>query len=179
MRYPDAVEVKGIFHSGFSASQPIGPEVVPGTYDVTLSYGGATQKQPFVIKLAPNVAASQADLEQRFDLLMRIHDAINTLDTNLNEAIARRDALQSSNANSAALDALNRDIDGVVDFKIRSSEGGLVYPPRLRSWLSFITNQVSMAMAAPTPAMVQVADGYIADANAAVARLKADIAAAQ
>ncbi|MGH9416343.1 MAG: hypothetical protein ACRD01_06910, partial [Terriglobales bacterium] len=174
MRYPDAVEVKGIYHSGFSASVPVGPEVVPGNYEVTLSYGGATQKQPLVIKLAPNVAASQAGLEQRFDLLMRIHNATNQLDTSLNQAIDAR----SAGASGAALDALNRDVDGVVDFKIRSSEGGLVYPPRLRSWLSFITNQVSMAMAAPTPAMVEVANGYIADATAAVTRLQADTAAA-
>ena len=186
LRYPDAVEVKGIFHSGFSASQPVGPEVVPGTYDVTLTYGGTTQKQPFVVKLDPRLQTTQAQLQQRFDVLERIHDALNRLDTNLNDAIDTRDSLQKAIGSSAgndqaraALDKLNRDIDDLVDLRIQSSEGALVYPGRLRSWLSAITNQVEMAFVAPTPAMVQVANGYIHDAGAAVARLRSDVAAAR
>src|SRR6185312_1511405 len=90
LRYPDAAEVKGIFHSGFSASQPVGPEVVPGTYYVTLTYGGTTQKQPLVVKLDPRLTTTQAALQQRFDLLMRVHNAVNGLDTTLNKAIETR-----------------------------------------------------------------------------------------
>ena len=66
----------------------------------------------------------------------------------------------------------------MVDLKIQSSEGALVYPPRLRAWLTLIAGQVSTAFVAPTPAMVQVADGYIADAAAGVPRLQSDVAAA-
>ncbi len=135
LRYPDAVDVKGIFNSGFSAAEPVGPEVMPGTYYVTLSYDGATQKQPFVVKLDPRLQTTQAELQQRFDLLMQLHDAVNQLDTNLNQAIAARDALRKAVANGGAqdhaqeaLDDLNRDIDGLVDLKIQSGEGALVYP---------------------------------------------------
>ena len=185
MRYPDATEVKGLYHSGFSASNPIGPEVVPGTYNVTLTYGGTTQKQPFVIKLDPRLQTSQAALQQRFALLMRLHDAVNSLDTTLNRAIDARDSLQKAAADGRATDAhsrtalsnLNRDIDNLVDLRIQSSEGALVYPPRLRAWLSAITGQVEMAIVPPTPAMVQVGNGYIREAGAGVAKLQADIAA--
>jgi hypothetical protein len=117
---------------------------------------------------------------------MQIHDALNQLDTNLNQAIDARDALQKAIADGTmtgdqakkALDDLNRDIDDLVDLKIQSGEGALVYPGRLRSWLTSIATQVGLAFVPPTPAMVQVADGYIQDADAGVSRLKADIAAA-
>ncbi|MEJ2187599.1 MAG: glycosyl hydrolase, partial [Gemmatimonadota bacterium] len=118
MRYPTAPDVKGIYNSFFSAATPVGPEVVPGTYDVTLTYGGTTQKQPFVVKLDPRRQTTQAELQQRFDLLMRIHDAVDSLDTNLNQAIDARDALQKAIARGSvsgdqaksALADLNRDI---------------------------------------------------------------------
>jgi len=186
MRYPDAVDVKGIYNSFFAAAPPVGPEVLPGTYYVMLTYGDTTQKQPFVVKLDPTLHTTPAELQQRFDLLMRIHDALNRLDVHLNQAIDARDALTkaiaaksaSGNQAQAALDNLNRDINDLVDLRIQSSEGALVYPPRLRAWLSAISGQVSMALVPPTPAMVQVADEYIQDATAGVSRLQSDVAAA-
>ncbi|MDE3054194.1 MAG: glycosyl hydrolase, partial [Gemmatimonadota bacterium] len=177
LRYPTAVDVKGIFNTGFSALPPVGPEVVPGTYRVTLTYGSSTQTQPLAIKLDPRLATTPAQLQQRFALLVRIHGAVARLDTTLNQAIDARDELQKAGKQGKALDDLNRDIDGLVDLRIQSGEGALVYPPRLRSWLSAISNQVEQAYVAPTPAMVQVANGYIKDAAAGVARLETDIAA--
>ncbi|HEX8723813.1 MAG TPA: hypothetical protein VF737_00330 [Gemmatimonadaceae bacterium] len=185
MRYPEAADVNGIFNSGFSASPPLGPEVVPGTYHVTLAYGSTSQTQPVVIELDPRLHTTQAQLQQRFALLMRIHGAVARLDTTLNQAIDARDSLQKAAANGSTLDDhaqtalrnLNRDIDDLVDLRIQSGEGALVYPPRLRSWLSAITNQVEQAYVAPTPAMVQVGNGYIKDAATGVARLRTDIAA--
>jgi hypothetical protein len=186
LRYPDAVDVKGIFNSGFAAAEPVGPEVMPGTYDVTLTYGGTAQRQPFVVKLDPRLHTTQAELQQRFDLLMQVHNSVNELDINLNKAIDARDALQKALAKGdaggqakKALDNLNRDIDDLVDLKIQSGEGALVYPGRLRAWLTSIASQVGLAFVPPTPAMVQVADGYIKDAAAGVKRLKADVAAAE
>ncbi len=177
MRYPEAADVKGIFNSGFSASPPTGPEVVPGTYRATLTYGTGQQTQSFVVKLDPRLQTTQAQLQRRFALLMRIHGAVARLDTALNQAIDARDALQKAGSGGTALDKLNRDIDDLVDLRIQSGEGALVYPPRLRSWLSGITNQVEQAYVAPTPAMVLVANGYIKEAGAGVARLESDIAA--
>ena len=100
--------MKGIFNSGFAAAAPIGPEVVPGTYYVTLTYGDTTQKQPFVVKLDPQLQTTQAELQQRFDLLMRIHDAVNRLDTNLNQAIDARDALEKAVAEQERRPAIRR-----------------------------------------------------------------------
>lgn len=182
LTYSDGVDVKGIYNSGFSAAPPTGPEVVPGTYNVTLTYGHTTQKQPLVVTLDPQLQTTQAELQQRFDLLMRIHDALDQLDTSLNQAIDAREALtktaESNSQAQAALNHLNHDIDDLVDLRIQSGEGALVYPPRLRSWLSAISGQIDMALVPPTPAMVQVADGYIRDAEAGVSRLQSDLATA-
>ena len=186
LRYPEAADVKGVYHTFVSAAIPVGPEVVPGTYYAKLSYGHVTQQRAFVVKLDPRLDTTAAQLQQRFDLLMRIHTAINRLDTHLNQAIEARDALRKALADKriaagrgrAVSKRLTRDIDDLVDLRIQSSEGALVYPGQLRAWLSSIAGQVGMAFVAPTPAMVQVADGYIRDAATGVARLRTDVAAA-
>lgn len=53
-----------------------------------------------------------------------------------------------------------------------------MYPGRLRAWLTSIAGQVDMALVAPNPAMVQVANDYIQQAGEGVTRLQADVAAA-
>ena len=187
LRYPDAGDVKGIFHSGFAAAKPVGPEVVPGTYYAVLTYGKTAHKQPFVVKLDPRLGTTQAELQQRFDLLMQIHDALKGLNTALNQAIDAKNSLDKAiagkdvpaQAAQQALAGLDRDIDGLVDLRIQSEEGALVYPPRLRAWLTSIASQVDTAFVAPTPAMQQVAAMYIDQAHTGVARLKSDVASAK
>ncbi|HEX5460180.1 MAG TPA: hypothetical protein VFX20_09430 [Steroidobacteraceae bacterium] len=188
LRYADATEVKGIFIDPiFGVSSPAGPEVMPGTYYAVLTYRNTTQKQPFVVKLDPNLSTTTAELQQRFDLLMQIHDTIDRLNTNLNRAIDARGALQkalsarsvSAHRAQQALAGLNRDIDSVVDFKITTLEGPLNFPPRLRAWLGFITKSVNMAFVAPTPSQRQVADMEMKQANTAISRLQSDVSNAK
>ena len=186
LRYPNAVDVNGAYHAGRSVTVPIGPEVVPGTYYAVLTYGGNTQKQPFVVKLDPNLSTTQSGLQQRFDLLMGIQASMNRLDIALNAATDARSKIGQAVADKQvsarrarkALADLNRDIDAVIDFKIQSSRGFDVFPPRLRSWLSAIYTRVDYAYVQPTPEMTQVANGYIEDEHKGVARLQADLARA-
>ena len=186
MRYPEATDVKGIFHSGFAASKPVGPEILPGEYYAVLSYGGRTQRQPFTVKLDPRLDTTPEGLKQRFDLLMRVHDTMGKLNTSLNAAIDARGALKkamadkkvASNQAQPALTALDGDIDRFVNLNIQSSEGALVYPPRLRAWLSYISTALGEQFVQPTPAMVQVADEFVGEASKAVASLDADVASA-
>ena len=185
-RYPTAVEVKGAYHAGRSVMPPIGPEVVPGMYYAVLTYGGATQKQPFEVKLDPNLSTTQADLQERFALLMRLQTAMSRLDTALNRATAARRELQkaaavkqvSARKAEEVVGELGRDIDAMIDFRIQSSRGFDVFPPRLREWLSAIYSRVDYAYVRPTPEMTQVANGYIDDAHKGAARLQSDVAQA-
>ncbi|MGH8199045.1 MAG: VPS10 domain-containing protein [Steroidobacteraceae bacterium] len=184
LHYPDAVDVKGIYEGEHSQGPkaPVGPEVVPGTYYAVLSYGNAIQKQPFVVRLDRHLPTTQAELQQRFDLLMQIRDSIGRLDTALNQAIDARGALQRAVADKKvsarrarqALASLNHDIDDLIDLRIQSDEGSLVYAGRLRAWLSWLASQVSTSFLPPTPAMLSAANTYIAQEHAGVARLHAD-----
>ena len=186
-RYPTAVEVKGAYHAGRSVMPPIGPEVVPGMYYAVLTYGGTTQKQPFVVKLDPRLSTTQADLQQRFDLLTSIQAAMNGLDIALNQATDARRKLGKAVADKQLtakqarqpLADLNRDIDAVINFTIQSSRGFDVFPPRLREWLSAIYNRVDYAYVRPTDEMTQVANGYIDEERQGVARLQSDVARAK
>ncbi len=56
LTYPDAVDVKGIYNSFFAAAPPVGPEVMPGTYYATLTYGDGTQKAAVRGQAGPDVA---------------------------------------------------------------------------------------------------------------------------
>jgi photosystem II stability/assembly factor-like uncharacterized protein len=188
LRYADATEVKGIFIDPiFGVSQPVGPEVLPGTYYAVLTYGTTTQKQPVVVKLDPNLSTTTAEMQQRFDLLMQIYHAIDRLDINLNQAIDARHALEKALAVKSVparqaqqvLDTLNRDIDAVVDFKITTLEGPLNFPPKLRAWLGSITNSVNMAFVAPVPSQRQVADMETKQVDAAISRLQSAVASAK
>ena len=188
LRYADATEVKGIFIDPiFGVSKPVGPEVMPGTYYAVLTYQNNTQKQPFVVKLDPNLSTTTPELQERFDLLMQVRDTIDRLDINLNQAIDARRALEkavdakSVSARQArpALASLNRDIDAVVNFRITTLEGPLNFPPKLRAWLGFITNSVGAAFVAPTTSQRQVADMEIKQANAAIPRLQSAVAGAK
>jgi hypothetical protein len=181
MRYPDAVDVKGIKNTNFSASEPIGPEVLPGTYNVALEYAGKTEQQTVEVKLDPRLDTTPAGLQQRFDALMQVHDAMNRLNTSLNAAIDARTALQNASSGKAkkASEALNRDINKFVNLQIQSGEGGLVYPPRLRAWLSYISGALGEQFVQPTPAMIKVKDMFVGEANAAVKTLDADVASAK
>ena len=184
LHYPDAVDVKGIYESPHSQGPkaPVGPEVVPGTYYAVLSYASATQKQAFEVKLDRRLSTTQAELQQRFDLLMQIRDSIGRLDTALNQAIDSRTALEKAVADKKvsgrqaqkALASLNHDIDELVDLRIQSDEGSLVYAGQLRSWLSWLATEVSASFLPPTPAMVSAADTFIAQEHDGVLRLHAD-----
>ncbi|MEO8748240.1 MAG: hypothetical protein ABI379_11390, partial [Rhodanobacter sp.] len=181
LRYANAVEVKGIFNSDFAAAIPIGPEVVPGTYDAVLAYRGQKVTQPFEVKLDPRLTATQAQLQERLDVLMQIHTALNNLDTTLNQAIDTRADLEKSSSGSAKkpLAALNNDIEDLVNLKIQSGEGALVYPGKLRGWLTSIADDIGMAFVPPNAAQSEVAKTYVDQAQQGVTRLQADIAQAQ
>jgi photosystem II stability/assembly factor-like uncharacterized protein len=185
-RYPTAADVNGAYHAGRSVLPAIGPEVVPGMYYAVLTYDGNTQKQPFIIKLDPRLSTTQADLQERFNLLMNIQGAMNRLDIALNHATAARRQLKMAiaanqvsgkQARQAVAD-LGRDIDKAIDFRIQSSRGFDVFPPRLREWLSAIYMHVDYAYVRPTDEMTQVANEYIDEANDSVTHLKSDAARA-
>lgn len=189
LRYPNAVEVKGFYvpaAAGGENDTLDGPEIVPGRYYAVLDYAGTVLKQPFVVKLDPRLDTTPQQLQERFNLLMQIHDTLNALDTRLNQAIEARTALQkavdaqtlSADKAQNTLGALDRDIADLVQLKMQSDEGSLVYEPKLRSHLAYLANDIGLAFTPVTPAQQQVFAVLSAQATQGQASLQEDIARA-
>lgn len=171
LRYPDATEVNGFYVPAAAGGEndfPIAPEVVPGTYRVTLRYGGRSYTQPFTVALDPNLHASKSALDARFALQMNIRDTIDAMDKTINAAIAARDRLPAG----AKRDALNRAIDRLVNLQTHSSEGPLSTGTRTRDHLAYLQSDVDLAYGRPTPAQYAVYAQLHREAIQGAARLR-------
>lgn len=188
MRYPSAIDVKGYYIPRSPACGEYGtlegPEVIPGTYDATLSYGGATLKQPFKVRLDPRIPTTQQQLQQRFALLMKIRGTVDRLDAQVNQAIDTRSKLQkavadghvSSSRAKHVLAALDRDITAMAQLKIQSDEGDAVYVPMIHDDLTYLTCTISGSGYGPlTPEDTGIYQYLTGKAHAGEMRLQADI----
>ncbi len=190
LRYPYATEVNGFYAplaAGGLDNSVIGPQVVPGSYTVTLDYGGHKMEQQFEVELDPRIHVPAEALAERLDLQMQIHDALNTLNQELNQAIAVRDRLQtaihSGNLTQAqagqTLGNIEKAIGRLVQLNIRSSEGDLLHQVWVRSELAYLSADIGLAYQAPTPAQHAVFEHVNQEAKTGEQKLRGEIAAAQ
>ncbi len=193
LRYAPAVEVTGFeppIAAGGEDDTVQGPVVTPGRYTVTLDYGGRTSTRSFAVSLDPRLHATPAELAARLALQLRIRRTLDALDRGLNQAIRARAALEKSGKNvsvgaaasspgRAALAALDAAIARYVQLKIHSSEGSLLEPTRLRSHLGYLAADIGLAYVAPNRAQYAVFRYLQAQAQTAVRRLDAEVAAAR
>jgi hypothetical protein len=82
LRYESPTELPGAFYAG---NGPQGPYVLPGTYTLKLTVAGKSQTAQLEVRLDPRVKTSQADLQKRFDLQMKVRDDIEELHTAVNQ----------------------------------------------------------------------------------------------
>jgi photosystem II stability/assembly factor-like uncharacterized protein len=175
LRYPDATEVTGFnvpIAAGGEEDAVSGPVVLPGTYRVTLNYGGTTSQATFNVALDPRIRVDSDALAARFALEQRIYSTLDSLDRKINEAIAVRSRV----GRNAALDA---GVADAVQLDIKSSEGALLHETKLRDHLAFLAADVDMAYDRPTAAQYAVFDELQGQAASAQARLDAAIAQAK
>ncbi len=190
LRYPDATDVTGFWTPAAAGGLPdtvSGPTVLPGRYTVVLDYNGQLLRAPLEVRLDPRLSPGAGALEARLALAMRIHGALTTLDQATNRAIAMRArvnaALAGHHAGAAALErartALERAIGTVVQMKVRSSEGTLLFETKVHSHLAYLSAEVNLAYVRPTRAEYQVFDHLQNKARAGEQRLKAAVAEAE
>jgi hypothetical protein len=189
LRYPDATEVTGFnvpIAAGGEEDTLGGPVVLPGTYHVTLSYGGTTSQATFNVALDPRIHAAPDALAARFALEQRIHSTLDSLNRTVNQAIALRGTLESSGSSGpaspqarSALTALDSDIGDDVQLGVKSSEGALLHETKLRDHLAFLAADVELAYDRPTPAQYAVFNDLEDQATSAEAKLNAAIAQAK
>lgn len=187
LRYPSAAEVKGFeppVAAGGEEDALLGPQVIPGTYTVSLDYGGHISRQTFQVSLDPRLHATLPQLAAELALELKIHRVLDTLDKTLNRAIDVRQKLESalanhsSSAGQAALNALNADIGELVQLRTQSSEGTLVFETKLRSHLAYLANDIGLAYTAPNAAQYAVFDYLSKKAQTGEQQLNAAIAEA-
>jgi photosystem II stability/assembly factor-like uncharacterized protein len=73
--------------------QPVGPAVVPGRYEVTLTVDGKAYRQSLVVEMDPRVPVTQDDLEQQLALSRKVSGWMDASYNAYNEVTALRAAV--------------------------------------------------------------------------------------
>ena len=160
LRYPDpSVFENMILWAGSIA----GPVVLPGTYSVRLHVNGQTYTQPLTVVRDPRSKASNADLKEQFDFLMRIrdktsqaNDAVKTIRNvkgQLADRLKRMPADKGGAFSQAASELTNRlsSIEGeIYQVRNQSSQDPLNYPIKLNNKIAALSGVVGGADAKPT-----------------------------
>jgi hypothetical protein len=160
LRYPDpSVFDNMILWAGSIA----GPVVLPGTYTVRLNVNGQKYTQPLTIVRDPRSSATDADLKEQFDFLMRIrektsqaNDAVKTT-RNVKAQLAdraRRMPADKKAAFSRVADDLSNKLSSVEGeiYQVRnqSSQDPLNYPIKLNNKIAALAGVVGGTDAKPT-----------------------------
>jgi hypothetical protein len=167
LRYESPVKIPNSF---YSSNGPIGPLVLPGTYQVKLTANGKTLSAPLDIKLDPRVHASNEDLQKQFDLDMKVYEANTQLHTAVNQIRdmhAELDRLQKRFADDARLKPvvgaagdLGKKIigveEGLIQVNMKGSEANLAFPNELNEKFDTFIRSVESADAPPTKQQYEV-----------------------
>jgi photosystem II stability/assembly factor-like uncharacterized protein len=178
---PDALEhdypIAAIVHN--TPRTPQGPRAVPGDYTVKLAVNGQSYTQPLAIKMDPRLKASQAELEQQFQLESQIAEMMHN-DFNAYEQVrsVRAQLMQLQNGTNrkispklstalAGLDGKAARLEGTSGETFLRGPQGVSFA-RLNSALATIYGNIDSADAAPT---TQAVDMFHQVANALTSQL--------
>ena len=185
LRYADGMAIKG---DDLSASQPIGPVVAPGQYEVHLQIGETSLSQSFQIVKDPRVTTAVADLQSQVALLLAIrdkqsqaHQLINTVRDARQQIAGWLTRLKADEEVQEAGQALQNKLRQleepliVPDLKTRSEVGN--HGVRLLAKLAALIPVVAGADFAPTDASVQFFDTISGEIDEQLVALEAAMAA--
>ena len=167
LRYNEPIQTPGAFYAG---SNPRGPLSVPGNYQVKLTASGQTQTAPLQLAIDPRIKGAETGMRRSFELAMKVNDRISQLHQAINEirdAKSEIESLRKRFANQesikpalTAADDLEKKMSGVeeklIQVKMKSSEGNLVYPNQLNEEFYTFSRLIDAADAAPTESQLQV-----------------------
>ncbi|KPK74712.1 MAG: glycosyl hydrolase [Phycisphaerae bacterium SM23_30] len=167
MQYPGAREVpQAVLWSGSLR----GPRAVPGTYQARLIYKDASASVNFEIVKDPRVESSQQDLEDQFDLLIKIRDRVSQAHDAVNLIRSMRQQIQDALIRAeghdpkSLLDDLAREIrdkltpieEAIIQVKSKSAQDPLNFPIMLNNKLAALTGVVGSGDYPPTAQSYQV-----------------------
>ena len=134
LRYPDAHKVAP--HDDNQQGFIKGPHAVPGSYRVTLTVGEEELSQPLEIVKEAGVAASQADLQAQFDLLLSIRDKVSSTHKVVNQMRDARAQLKGWRERLAGLESAAGIIDAAkaLEEQVLDVEKELMVPDTRAGW---------------------------------------------
>jgi len=160
LRMPDAVGFTGMI---MWAAGTVGPMVPSGTYSVRLTVGDQSQTERFAVLRDPRSGATQADVDEQYAFLTRIHAKTSEANTavrtirNIKAQIAQRQAAVPADRRAA----LDRAAAGLVtqlsaveqeiyQVRNRSGQDPLNFPIKLNNQIAALAGVVGGAEAKPT-----------------------------
>ena len=169
LRYEGATRVP---RSPLWAGNTDGPEALPGAYQVRLTVKGKSYTAPLEIKADPRLQATPQDLQNQFDLLLKIRDRVTQTHDTVNQIRDIRGQIEALNkrlqgqpqAKAVAdagkqLDKKMTEIEEVlIQTRARSNQDILNYPIRLNNYLVALGGVVGSSDSAPTQVSYEVFD---------------------
>jgi hypothetical protein len=160
LRYPDASVFENMI---LWAGGTSGPVILPGTYTVRMTVNGQSYRQPLTVVKDPRSAASDADLREQFNLLMRIHDKTNQANDavktirNVKAQLADRTRRMPPDKGAAFaastksfIERLSAIESEIYQVKNQSGQDPLNYPIRLNNKIAALSGVVGGSDAKPT-----------------------------
>jgi photosystem II stability/assembly factor-like uncharacterized protein len=106
---------------------PLGPTALLGQYTVRLTLNGHTFTEPLMVKMDTRVITSAAGLQKKFDLEMKLAEAITESSKAVNQARSAQEQLEklaSSNGMKETVDSLNARLSELLDSAKNPGLGG-------------------------------------------------------
>ncbi len=135
MRYPGFERFEGMH---FYSSPNRGPRAVPGTYIAQFVSGEDIISQSFEILKDPRLIVTQEELQQQFDFLIKVRDAVSKANNTLTEVRALRKSLPKKHKRSKIADQLKKIENQMQDERIVGGRDPLKYGVRLNNRLAFL-----------------------------------------
>jgi photosystem II stability/assembly factor-like uncharacterized protein len=149
LRYAPAASFPGMVLWGGSVN---GPSAPPGAYQVRLTADGKPLTQPLVVKRHPLRSATDADLEEQFDLAIQIRDKLNDANSaviqirSIKTQMKERTDKSTDTPLKAAAEKLAASLGAVEEqiyqVKNQSGQDPLNFPIKVNNRLASLLNAV-------------------------------------
>ena len=181
-RYPDPIKIEGY---DLSVGALEGPLALPGTYQVQLKVRDEVYTSAFQIHADPRIAATQEDLQARFELLLAIRDKVSETHSTINAVRAIRRQVEEweqrttgqavHEAVAAAGKQIKQKLSAIEEelFQVKAKDqlDLLDFPVKLSARLVTLSGVVASANAAPTSQAQQVFEDLSARLDAQIQQL--------
>ncbi len=181
-RYPDPIKIEGYELSEGALEGPLAP---PGIYRVQLKVRDEVYTSAFQIHADPRIAATQEDLQARFELLLAIRDKVSETHSTINAVRAIRRQVEEweqrttgqavHEAVAAAGKQLKQKLSAIEEelFQVKAKDqlDLLDFPVKLSARLVTLSGVVASADAAPTSQVQQVFEDLSACLDAQLQQL--------